>query len=429
MGWRLTFSLLVSMLHALNGRTAADKAGGAGFGKFPQNEVFPSSPGSLGERFRHRMLLRAVCDVSSQSVFDLLPPPPLKVAIRRRQDSQVPRHKTIHDLAREAQVSVSTIDRILSGRGHVKPTTIEHVLEVAEAIGFYAVESIRSRLTGDAPERRFGFLLNSGSRQVYRDLAEELTGTTRKMVNVRGQAIVSHLEDTDPEKAAKALLELGAQCDALACVCVDHPAVGAAIDELARRGIPVVTMISDISSNARAGFIGSNDWQLGRTAGWFASRLVDGGKVAVLLGSERYTCQQVHEASFRGFLRSQAAPFTLLETRITNEADRQAEMITSTLLDEHPDLRVMFAACGGIDGICTELTRRGRKDVVVIGCEMTSSTRSRMSAGEIDVILAHPVAEIARRTVQAMVRLTTTSQSHEPFQMVVPFNVVVSENC
>ncbi len=341
----------------------------------------------------------------------------------------MPRHKTIDDLAREAQVSVSTIDRILSGRGQVKPTTIEHVLAVAEKIGFYAVESIRSRLVLDAPERRFGFLLNSGSRQLYRDLAEELSGSARKAVTVRGQAVVRHLSDTDPENAARALLELGEQCDIIACVCVDHPAVSTAVGELARRGIPVITMISDISSPARAGFVGSNDWQLGRTAGWFSHRFIKGGKAAVLVGSERYTCQQVHDASFRGFLRSQQADFILLETRVTHEDDVKAEAITRSLLDEHPDLGALFVAGGGIDGVCKELLRRGRKDVMVIGCEMTGSTRTRLSSGEIDVILAHPVDEIARQTVQAMIKLMTTPAAHQPFQTIVPFVVMVSENC
>ncbi|MGV2077318.1 MULTISPECIES: LacI family DNA-binding transcriptional regulator [unclassified Rhizobium] len=341
----------------------------------------------------------------------------------------VPRHKTIDDLAREAQVSVSTIDRILSGRGQVKPTTIEHVLAVAEQIGFYAVESIRSRLVLDAPERRFGFLLNSADRQLYRDLAEELSGSARKAVNLRGQAVVRHLNDTDPENAARALLELGEQCDVIACVCVDHPAVSTAVGELERRGVPVITMISDISSPARIGFVGSNDWQLGRTAGWFCHRVIRSGKVAVLTGSERYTCQQVHDASFRGFLRSQQADFTLLESRVTHEDDSAAEAITRSLLDEHADLAALFVAGGGLDGVCMELLRRGRKDVMVIGCEMTGRTRSRLSSGEIDVILAHPVDEIARRTVQAMIKLITSPTPHQPFQTIVPFAVVVTENC
>jgi LacI family transcriptional regulator len=126
------------------------------------------------------------------------------------------RHKTIEDLAQKSQVSVSTIDRILSGRGAVKPSTMEHVLTVAEQIGFYGTETIRNRLLGEVPERRFGFLLNSSNRHLYRLLATELVALVKKSVAVRGHVVIRHLDDTDPDLAASALLELGRECDIIA---------------------------------------------------------------------------------------------------------------------------------------------------------------------------------------------------------------------
>ncbi|WP_145642697.1 substrate-binding domain-containing protein [Neorhizobium alkalisoli] len=340
------------------------------------------------------------------------------------------RHKTIEDLAQKSQVSVSTIDRILSGRGAVKPSTMEHVLTVAEQIGFYGTETIRNRLLGGAPERRFGFLLNSSNRHLYRSLATELVALVKKSVAVRGHVVIRHLDDTDPDLAASALLELGRECDIIACVCVDHPAVSGAVGELALKGIPVIAMISDISSPARAGFVGSNDWQLGRTAGWFASRLAKPGRAAVLVGSERYTCQQVHEASFRSFIRADCPDLRLTGTRATNESDDIAKTVILTLLKDVPDLTVLFVAGGGIDGICDGLAQAGREDIVVIGCEMTDNTRSLISLGVISVILAHPVGEIARQAVEAMIGLSLDPPV-EPHavQVTVPFSVVVSENC
>jgi len=293
---------------------------------------------------------------------------------------------------------------------------------------FYAVEAIRSRLSGNAPERRFGFVLNSSSRQLYRDLSDELSSSVKKSSSVRGISMVTHIDGIDPERAAAALLELGEHCAAIAAVCVDHPLVSAAVNELARRGIPVVAMVSDISTPARAGFVGSNDWQLGRTAGWFATRLAPEGKAAVLMGSERYTCQQVHESAFRGYLRAHSMNDVLTSTGSTKEDDEVARTITRELIMSTPDLKVLFVAGGGLDGVCEALAERGRNDVTLIGCEMTERTRSRMATGEIDVILAHPVKEIARQAVQALIRVAEGPITDQPFQVTVPFSVVVSEN-
>jgi LacI family transcriptional regulator len=311
----------------------------------------------------------------------------------------------------------------------VKPATIEHILSVAENMGFYAVETIRSRLAEGGPEKRFGFLLNSNDRQLYRELAEELASSTAKAVNIRGRSTIVYLQDTNPEKAAKALAELGEQCDAVACICVDHPAVNAAVATLSRNNIPVVTMISDVSAPSRTAFIGSNDWQLGRTAGWFAATLRKQGKAAVLMGSERYICQQTHETGFRNYLRSQQTELKLVESRFTDEADTTAEVQTRSLLEEHPDIAVLFVAGGGIDGVARAVVTLGRSDVAVLGCEMTTSTKTHLTAGVIDVILAHPVREIAREAVRTMIRLTTTSPPHASSQQIVPFAIMVGENC
>ena len=48
-----------------------------------------------------------------------------------------------------------------------------------------------------------------------------------------------------------------------------------------------------VSSPQRRGFVGSNDWQLGRSAGWFVTRLCpQGGKIGLVPGNPRYMCQQ-----------------------------------------------------------------------------------------------------------------------------------------
>ncbi len=53
---------------------------------------------------------------------------------------------TIADLARTANVSVATVNRILAGSASVRPRTIEKVERAAEQIGFYGLGVIEDRL-------------------------------------------------------------------------------------------------------------------------------------------------------------------------------------------------------------------------------------------------------------------------------------------
>lgn len=339
-------------------------------------------------------------------------------------------HRTIQDLAREAKVSVSTIDRIISGRGTVKRSTIEHVLATAEKISFYGSEAIRARLHSTGEERVFGFLLNSHTRSLYRSIAAEITTRVSRSRGIHGRVIVTHVEDLDARKTAAALRELGMSCNAVACLCIDHPEVNAAIKELAGKGIPVVCMISDVSAQERAGFIGANDWQLGRTAGWFMQRLCKpGAKVAPLMGSERYLCQQAQESSFRNFLRASSNEFALLDTHMTYESDLRAEEVAIDLLNSNCDLGGIFLAGGGVDGIADAMKKLGREDVIFISTELSIDARDSLMKGVMDIALDHPVRDIAQAAVDAMISLTTSAAEQPRFQQILPFRVLIGENC
>ena len=63
---------------------------------------------------------------------------------------------TIADVARAAQVSPATVDRVLSGRMKVREETARKVHEAAETVGYHAAGAIRQRLLSDRPELKLG---------------------------------------------------------------------------------------------------------------------------------------------------------------------------------------------------------------------------------------------------------------------------------
>ncbi|MEI4488918.1 LacI family DNA-binding transcriptional regulator [Frigidibacter sp. MR17.14] len=338
------------------------------------------------------------------------------------------RRKTMADLAEAADVSLSTIDRILSGRGPVKRMTLEHVLETAEEIGFHATGTIRARLTQDSPERVFGFLLNPDSRHLYTRLAQDLIRATEQSPVIRGQAIVRHLARIDPEETAAALRELGSRCHAITAVMMDHPLINLAVADLARQGVPVLALMSDISAPERAGFLGASDWKLGRTAGWFMRRLrPEGGKVAVLVGSGSYLCQRAHEMGFRQYLADHGCPHQLLPSRLTGEEDRTAREEMIRQISETPDLAGVMVAGGGLDGVVAAVRERKRGDLTVIGTEMTDATRPALLDGTVDVILCHPSLALVDRTIEGMI-IALDRPGSGPLHHIVPFEIAVSES-
>ena len=154
------------------------------------------------------------------------------------EDAYASRRPTIADVAAAAQVSIATVNRVLSGKQAVRKATAQQVVEAAETLGFYAARAIRVRTHAEPPRRAFGFLMQQRSRSLYRMLGEELKAATLASSAVRGEAVVEHRDDLSPEATAERLLKLGRDVDAIAVVSVDHPRITEAIERLRAVAFP-----------------------------------------------------------------------------------------------------------------------------------------------------------------------------------------------
>lgn len=338
---------------------------------------------------------------------------------------------TMADLARAASVGISTVDRVLNGRDPVRRATAERVLAVAEQIGFHATGAIRQRLSGsDRPERTLGFVLQQRSTPFYAQLGEALTEATKAAPQISGRSRVDFLTELTPEAVADSLARMGKAADALAVVSADHPRVTQAIEALRGRGVPVFALISDLSAPALAGYIGLDNWKVGRTAAWAVSRLCKRpGKVAIFVGSHRYRCQESCEISFRAYFREHGPDFQLLETRVSLEDARLAYENTTDLLQQNDDLVALFVAGGGVEGVVRALREeRAAERVMGIGLDLTETTRSALIDGPFKLVLSHPLQRMAETAVAAMVRAVERGRPDAARQILLPFDLYTPEN-
>lgn len=311
---------------------------------------------------------------------------------------------TMEDVARASGHSLSTVDRVLSGRSNVRADTALHIREAAEALGYYAAGVIRERIRAVKPRHTLGFLLQRPDAAFYKGLADTLVRATETCPVMHGKALVDYLKSQSPEGVAERITALGAQVDAVAVVVADHPLITEAIDQLQARGVPVFALISDLSAPARAGYAGIDNRRLGRTAAWFIAELSHRpGKVAMYVGSPRFQCQELSEIGFRSHMREHAPEFELLDTLTTLESEDYGEERTHDLLQRHPDLCGFYMGGSGIEGVLRALrAHKATQRIVGVGNEITPVTRSGLLSGHFHVLLAHPLPQLCRELVAAM---------------------------
>jgi LacI family transcriptional regulator len=336
---------------------------------------------------------------------------------------------TIADLARAAGVSVATVDRVLNQRLTVRDGTALRVAEAAEQIGFYAKGLIQQRLNSRAPRRTLGFLLQK-SDDFYRQLSADLAAAVQAEPSIQGRADVVHVEEIVPAAIAARLLELGSRCDAVAAVAVEHPQVNQAIRELRERGVPVFTLLANVSAPECSGHIGVDYRKAGRSAAWTITRTSrKPGKIGILIGSHRYLHQALAEISFRTYIREYAHEFQTLEPIVNLDDSRIAYEATAELIQSHPDLVGIYEIGGGMAGMIDAIRDEGASSRLVCVCnELVPATRAGLVEGHIDLVLATPTRRLAEVAVMAMTASLAEPAPGGQRQHLLPAELFISEN-
>ncbi|MFY0632200.1 MAG: LacI family DNA-binding transcriptional regulator [Vannielia sp.] len=340
------------------------------------------------------------------------------------------KRQTISDLAKAADVSVSTVNRVLNQPETVRKHTREHVLATAGEIGFYGVGTLeRSVRKGRAPHR-LGVLLQQGGRAFYRNLGAALRQEAARRLEAPVELTLTYVDDLSPDNIAAQLTALGKSCDALALVTAQHPKVADAIDALTAGGTPVIALVAPLTARANVGYVGLDSYAVGRTAAWaFDSMVHRPGEIGLLIGNHRYRNHELNEAGFRSYFREHNTAFTILEPRATHESAAVAREMVEGLFHDHPDLCGLFVSGGGITGALAALRDvPKRQGFVAVGYELFEATRDALIDGTLKMVISHPLDRIARAALDAMIEAKQGGPNAGARQLALAFEIYTSEN-
>src|SRR5437762_756613 len=196
----------------------------------------------------------------------------------RVQDNSTP--LTLKDIARQAGVSLATVDRVLHNRPGVRPDTVRRVKEAVERNAFQPHVAAAELARGRA--RRFAFVMPSGPNLFMQQIQSYL-GEMSAWLSARRLAVEMVATDVfDAAMLASKLESLAGDFDGVAVVALDHPSVRAAINDLVDGGTKVVTLVSDVPSSRRHHHEGIADivglYNAGAGTPGVAKALIDTGR-------------------------------------------------------------------------------------------------------------------------------------------------------
>jgi LacI family transcriptional regulator len=295
---------------------------------------------------------------------------------------------TLIDIAREAGVSSATVDRVLNNRPGVRERTREIVIETARRLGYIGPVDSHS-LNGAAETIRLDFVLPVGTNTFMRMLHEQLSmqGNSRPGLDVR----IAAVEGFNPDTLARILHDLDGKTRGVGVIALDHPTVREAIRALSARDIKVVTLATDVLHVPRIAYVGIDNRQAGRLAGYMIGRLLGPDKprkVAMFAGSLSYRGHQEREMGFRHVLAEEFPNLAIVELREMADDRDRAYSEADTLLERHEDLAGIYNIGAGNQGIARALKERRReRSAVFIGHELTEGTKRMLLDGTMDAVI------------------------------------------
>ena len=281
---------------------------------------------------------------------------------------------TLADVAQLAGVGSATVDRVINERGNVSDEVRQQVLQAARSLGLRRMLPVsHHRMV------RINVILARPELPLIRRMGVEF----RRLSDRMDHSVAIHrttLENEAPATIARALLR--SPCDAAIVYAQDHPQIHAAIAELAARGKPVVTMISDLPGSARLAYAGTDHAKAGRSAGYFLSRMTTPGPVVVLCNHLGFQSHAERVRGLTAYLVAHAAEFPIVEIVEGGDDMVRSEARLKDALRRHPEAVAIYNVGAANRGVVGAI-RAGiaLRPPVFIGHELTAFTYQSLRDG------------------------------------------------
>lgn len=275
----------------------------------------------------------------------------------------------IHDIARMANVSIGTVDRVLHDRGRVSKETRVRILQIVQQVRYrpnLAARALRH------PAIRIGVCIPKEIHYFYDQIRQGLDSETRRYEYIGVELIhrsVNRL-GMGEDQCVRELLKENVQ--SLIVTPGDPGRLTPLLDEAEARNIRVICVASDAPGSRRSSVVCVEPELNGRIAGELMARFVPPGSRAAVITGMRDT--EDHRKKIKGF-REAFPRFsdggTLVQALEGHEDEDETFLKCERLLRKCKDLAGIYVTTANCLPVCRALsTRNGNRRIALITTDL-----------------------------------------------------------
>lgn len=311
---------------------------------------------------------------------------------------------TINDIARVAEVSLATVDRVLNARPGVRARTVEKVQKAIAELGYVRDTAAANLARGRVYD--FVFILPANENEFIASLETQIVGLGVSLLHERTRLSVLRVAAFDPMALAAAIDSIDAsKVDGVAIFGPETPSVRDSIAHLRAGGAVVVSLVADIPSSDRDHYVGIDNVAAGRTAAQLLGRFLGPrtGRLLVLTGS---MLARDHLERRLGFDETMAHDFGHLRVLPSLEGRDDPDVIAQRLpavLAGNSDIVGIYSSAAGNEGLLRALAEVALPErPVVVAHELTLLSREALAEGRFDAVIGQDAGHLIRSAVRVM---------------------------
>ncbi len=331
----------------------------------------------------------------------------------------------IREIARQSGLSEATVDRVLNHRPGVRAST---AAKVAQAVVDLDRQRSQLRLNGRT------FIVDVVMQTPQRFSAEVRAALEAELPGLRPAAVRARFDVRETARPADLVRVLaGIRHRGSAGVILkapDVPEINAAVADLERHGIPVVTLVTDLPLSRRAAYVGIDNRAAGATAAYLLDRLLGDrpGTVLIVLSRSEFRGEEEREIGFRSALRLRAPGRAVVDVTDTDGLDTSVHASIVRALRQHPDVVAAYSVGGGNTAVLDAFADAGGRCEVFVGHDLDRDNLALLRDERLTAVLHHDLRSDLRRACQIVMQVHGALDGPiatvpSPVQIITPYNI------